>query len=159
MIASLRAWFADRSLRERRMIVAMAALAALTLVWALIIRPVGDGLSAARERHAAAVESYADTEARVAAIKALRAGGAAPDAGELDAVVRQRANAAGFPLASLTPQAGGAIQISIASARPGALFAWIADLDGAGIVVDSLGTTDNGDRTVSAQMTLRSRGP
>ena len=50
------------------------------------------------------------------------------------------------------------VQIAIASARPGALFGWIARLESAGILVDSLSTTDNGDKTVSVQMTLKARG-
>jgi len=45
-----------------------------------------------------------------------------------------------------------------ASARPGALIGWIADLEASGILVDRLGTTDNGDRTVAVQMTLKAQG-
>jgi general secretion pathway protein M len=50
------------------------------------------------------------------------------------------------------------VQIAIASARPGALIGWIADLEASGILVDRLGTTDNGDRTVAVQMTLKAQG-
>ena len=43
------------------------------------------------------------------------------------------------------------------SARPGALTAWLARLERAGILVDSLTMTDKGDRTVSVTMTLKAR--
>jgi general secretion pathway protein M len=158
MIQRFTTWFGDRSLRERRLLIVMAALALLTLVWAGIIRPVGDGLSSARERHADAVIRLAETEARVRAVEALQRDRAPPLNAPLDAVIRDRANEAGFALANVAPQGQGGVQIAIASARPGALFGWIARLESAGILVDSLSTTDNGDKTVSVQMTLKARG-
>jgi general secretion pathway protein M len=158
MIERLKLWFAERSLREKRLVLAMAALAGLTLIWAVIIRPISDGLSSTRERHADAVIRLAQTQARVAAVTALQRHRPAPIQASLDAVIRERANDAGFALASVTPQGQDRVQISIASARPSALFGWIAGLEDAGILVDSLGTTDNGDKTVSAQITLKVRG-
>lgn len=158
MIARSTDWFAGRSLRERRLLIVMAALAVLTLVWAGIIRPVEDGLSSARERHSDAVLRLADTQTRLRALKLLRADRPAPLGAPLDAVIRDRANTAGFALASVTPQGSDRLQIAIGSARPGALFAWIADLEGAGIIVDALNITSNGNQTVSAQMTLKARG-
>ena len=50
------------------------------------------------------------------------------------------------------------VQIAITSARPGALLGWIADLERAGILVDTLAVTNNGDQTVAVQMTLKARG-
>jgi general secretion pathway protein M len=38
------------------------------------------------------------------------------------------------------------------------LTGWVAELEATGILVEQLTTTDNGDRTVAAQMTLRARG-
>ena len=83
---------------------------------------------------------------------------AAPLGGPLETTVRMRANDAGFALTSVVPQGGDRVQITIASARPGALIGWIADLEASGILVDRLGTTDNGDRTVAVQMTLKAQG-
>lgn len=158
MIARFKTWFGDRSLREKQLLIVMAALAVLTLVWAGIIRPLGDGLSSARERHTDAVIRLAETEARVKAVRALQRDGAAPLNAPLDAVIRDRANEAGFALANVAPQGQSGVQIAIASARPGALFGWIARLESAGILVDSLSSTDNGDKTVAVQMTLKARG-
>lgn len=153
-----RAWFAARSLRERRLLVVMVALLALTIVWAGIIRPVGDGLAAARERHAEAVIRLGETRARVDAVRELARVRPAPLSGALADAVRARASDAGFALASLDVDAPDRVRIAIQSARPGALFGWIAGLERNGVIVDALDITNNGDRTVSARLTLQARG-
>lgn len=158
MIERLRLWFAGRSQREQRMLLVMVALLALTIVWVGIIWPVTDGLSSARERHADAVIRLAETQARVKEVEALQRNRPAALEAQLDSVVRDRANEAGFALASVTPDGPNRVQITIATARPGPLFGWIAGLEAAGILVDSLATTDNGDKTVSAQLSLKVRG-
>ena len=50
------------------------------------------------------------------------------------------------------------VRIAIPTARPGALFAWIADLENAGVVVDTIDVTNNGDQTVAANILLMKRG-
>jgi general secretion pathway protein M len=157
MTERFRLWFAQRSLREKRLLIVMVALAAVTLVWALIIRPVNDGLSSARERHQDAVILLADTQARVKAVAAI-AQHPTSIAAPLDAIIRDRANEAGFALTSVTADGPNRVQIAIATARPGALFGWIAQLESGGIIVESLATADNGDKTVSAQISFRVRG-
>lgn len=158
MIANLKTWFDGRSLREKRLLLVMAALALLTIVWGGIVRPVTDALSSTRERFAGAVVRLGDTESRVAAVQALQANKPPALSGPLDAIVRARADAAGFPLASTNPLANDRVQIAINSARPAALLAWIADLEASGILVDALNFTNNGDKTVAVQMTLKVRG-
>ncbi len=158
MIERFSLWFAERSLREKRMLIVMAALLVLTLIWAAIIRPVSDGMSSARERHADAVIRLAETQARVKAVTLLQQQHPAPITTPLDTIIRDRANEAGFALASVTADGPNRVQISIGTARPGALVGWIAQLEAAGILVESLATSDNGDKTVSAQMTLKVRG-
>ena len=158
MIQRFNLWFADRSLREKRLLIVMAVLAGLTLVWAVILLPVTDGLSSARERHADAVIRLAETRMRVKAVESLQRDQPPPIAAALDTVIRDRANEAGFALASVTSPNPNQVQISIATARPGPLFGWIAGLEASGILVDSLSTTDNGDKTVSAQISFKVRG-
>lgn len=158
MIERLRLWFAGRSQREQRMLVVMVALLALTIIWAGIIWPVTDGLSSARERHADAVIRLAETQVRVKEVEALQRNRPAALEAQLDSVVRDRANEAGFALASVSSDGPNRVQITIATARPGPLFGWIAGLESSGILVDSLATTDNGDKTVSAQLALKVRG-
>lgn len=151
-------WYRDRSLRERRLLTVMTLLALVTFVWAGIIRPVNDGLSSARARHASAVIRLGETQARLDALRTIQRDRPAPLAGPIDAVLRLRANEAGFALANATPQGADAVQLSITAARPGALIAWIADLENAGILVESLTLSNNGNQTVAAQMTVRARG-
>jgi len=158
MTDRFRLWFAARSLREKRLLIVMVALAAVTLVWALIIRPVNDGLSNARERHENAVIRLAETQARVRAVAAIEQQHPAAIGASLDAVIRDRANEAGFALTSVNADGPNRVQIAIATARPGALFGWIAQLESAGIIVESLATADNGDKTVSAQISFKVRG-
>jgi general secretion pathway protein M len=158
MIERFRLWFAGRSLRERRMLLVMFALLVLTVIWAGIIRPVTDGLSSARERHTDALIRLAETRARVKELEAIQRQRPAPLEAQLDTVIRDRANEAGFALATVTPDGPNRVQITIATARPGPLLGWIAGLESAGILVDSLSTADNGDRTVSAQISLKVRG-
>jgi general secretion pathway protein M len=159
MTAQLHTWFRTRSLREQRLLLVMTALLALTIVWAGIILPVTDALSSARARHDAAVVVLAETEARVHDVRALERDRPAPLGAPLDTVIRDRANSAGFALASVTRVGDNGVQITITSARPGALMAWISGLEDDGILVDALGLTDNGDKTVAAQASLRVRGP
>ncbi len=158
MIDTAKTWFASRSLREQRLVLVMLALLALTLVWAAIILPVTDALSSARTRHDAAVVLLAETEGRVHAIKALERDRPAPLGAPLDTIIRDRANAAGFALANVSRVGDNGVQIGIGSARPGALMAWIAGLEDDGILTDTLTLTDNGDKTVAAQISLRVRG-
>lgn len=158
MIASLRSWFGALSLREKRLVLVAAVLAVVTLLWFGLIRPLGDALSDAKSRHSNAVVRLAETEAQLATVKALQRNRPAPMAAPLEDTVRARAADAGFTLASVTPQSGNGLQIAISSARPAALFGWVADLEASGILVDSLTTTDNGDQTVSVTMVLKAQG-
>lgn len=157
-MTALRTWFDGRSLRERRMLLVMVALLALTLIWAGIIRPVGDALSSARERQADAAVRLGETQARVAAVEAIRARRVRPIEGTLADVIRARANDAGFALANLDAQAPDRVRITIQSAKPGALVGWLARLESSGILVGDAIMTDNGDRTVAATLTLQARG-
>jgi len=119
---------------------------------------VDDGLSNARERHEDAVIRLAETQARVKAVAAIEQQRPAPIAAPLDTIIRDRANEAGFALTNVNADGPNRVQIAIATARPGALFGWIAQLESAGIIVESLATADNGDKTVSAQISFRVRG-
>ncbi|AXJ94299.1 MULTISPECIES: type II secretion system protein GspM [unclassified Sphingomonas] len=154
-MSALRTWFDGRSLREKRLILVMLGLTALTLVWAGIVRPVRDGLSSARERHADAVVRLATTESAVDAIRG--AGRRVPLTGSLADALRAQAESAGFVLASLDERGGGRVHATIQAARPAALSRWVAGLEGGGILVDSATWHDNGDGSVAADLVVRAR--
>lgn len=152
-------WFTTRSLREKRLILAMLALLALTVVWFGIIRPLGDALASERQRHADAVVRLGETAAQVEAIRAINRLRPAALTGAFADAVRARADAAGFAIASLDQDGPSRVRVAIAGARPAALVPWLARLEGAGILVDSATLTDKGDRTVSVQLVLKPRAP
>jgi general secretion pathway protein M len=155
---ALRLWFAGRSLRERRAILAAAALAVMTLVWVGVLRPLDDALATARDRQRDAVIRLADTRAAIDALHAAQAGRAATLAGTLADTVRASADQAGFTLASLDVVAPDRVRVGIASARGGALVGWLARLEQTGVLVDAAQLTDHGDRTVGVDLTLKARG-
>lgn len=154
-MTGLRAWFDGRSLREKRLLLVMVGLAALTIVWAGIVRPVRDGLSSARERHADAVVRFAETESAVDAIRG--AGRRVPLTGTPADALRAQAEAAGFVLATLDEQSGGRVHATIQAARPAALSRWLARLETGGLLIESATWRDNGDGSVAADLTVRAR--
>lgn len=157
MTERLLLWFRARTQREQYLVLTGAVLTLLVLCYFLVV-PLGDALESAKARHADAVIALGETQIRVDAVKAAQTLRVAPLDAPLESVIRARANDAGFALASVTPQGSDRVEIAIGSARPGALVAWIAELEAAGILVDRLATTAGADRTVSVQMTLKAKG-
>lgn len=158
MNARFRILWLARTRRERWLLGLMLALAALVLVWLLVLRPLSDMLSAARQRHGEAVAALAEARAQAAAIEALEKNKPASFAGPIDAAVAAAASAAGFQLSGLQPEGEGGVSLAIGAARPQALFGWIAALEAQGYIVQSLTATSNPDRTLSARILLRARG-
>lgn len=158
MIAALKIWFDGRTLRERRMLLVMVAAIVLTVIWFGVFLPLSDGLSSSRTRLDDAVVRLGNAQTELDAIKTLQKNRPQPVPGPLDDFIRQNAGDAGFALSNVAPQGDGRVQIAIPTARPGALFAWIASLERAGVVVASIDVSNNGDQTVAAQMTLMKRG-
>ncbi len=154
-MSALKAWFDGRSLREKRLLLVMAALLVVTILWAGIVRPVDDGLSSARERHTAAVIRLGETKAQVEALAGIRR--PPPLTGSLADTVRAAADEAGFALQSLNEDGPGRVRAQIQSARAAALIPWLNRLERGGILVEQATLTDNGDRTVGVTLVLRSR--
>jgi general secretion pathway protein M len=157
-MTALREWFDGRSLREKRLILVMLALLALTLIWFVVIRPIGDALASERGRHADAVIRLGETRAAVAALRGLERDRPAPLTGRFADAVHARAADAGFALATLDEDGPNRVRVSIASARPTALVPWLARLEANGILVDAATLTNNGDQTVGVQLVLKARG-
>lgn len=154
-MTAVRHWFAGRTKREQRLLLVMVALAIVTFVWALVIRPLGDATASARERHAAAVVRLGETQAALDVLRQRRL--LRPLGGDLSDSVRALAAEAGLAIASLDPDGAGGVRVAIPSARGAAMTAWLARIERAGVVVESATLTDNGDRTVAARLVLRGR--
>ena len=146
--------WSERSPRERRLIQVMLGLAVIVLGWVLVVRPLTDMREAAKTRHAAAVVALGEARARTAP----GAAPGAPAAGPVDALVARTANEAGFTNARITSQGADRASVAVDSARPQALFGWIARLEQSGLAVERLSTRINGDRTVASEITFRKRG-
>lgn len=140
------------------MLLVMAAMILLTVLWFAIFLPISDGLSSSRTRLNDAVIRLGDAQAERDAIADLAKSRPQPIPGALADYLRQSAGDAGFALSNVAPQGDDRVQIAIPTARPGALFAWIADLESAGVVVSTIDVTNNGDQTVAAQILLIKRG-
>ena len=158
MIDRFRGWWAGRSVREQRLLLAMFALMAVVVLWLGIIRPVGDALASARERHAIAVDSLARVEAQIAAIRDLKRSPSPPLGAPLAVIVGNSAGEAGFTAATVTPQGSSRVVVTIPSVRPIAFFAWIKSLSDRGIVVERLGSRANSDPTLTVDVTFAERG-
>ena len=150
-------WLA-RTPRERWLLGIMMALVALVLVWLLILRPLGDMLSAARQRHGEAAAALAEARSQAAAIAALERNRPALFEGPIDSAIAAAASEAGFQLSGVQPEGPGRVSIAIGAAKPQALFGWIAALEAQGYIVQSLTASSNPDRTLSAQVLFRARG-
>ena len=158
MSARLKALWLARTPRERWLLGVMFALAVLVLAWFLVLRPLGDLLSAARERHGNAVASLAEARSQAAAIAALERGQTGRSAEPAETAVAAAASAAGFQLSTLQAEGPGRVSLAIGAARPQALFGWVGSLEQQGFVVERLSASSNPDRTLSAQILLRRRG-
>jgi general secretion pathway protein M len=160
MIANVQIWFRGRSVREQRLLLAMAILFAIVLLWLLLVRPLGDALAAARERHGEAVIARAEARAQAEAIRRFerRRGPALTE--PIDLVIGRAAAEAGFQLSRVEPESGGTgVSVAIEAVKPQAFFAWVGGLEGSGgLIVASLNATANADRTLAVQATFRPRG-
>lgn len=156
MTAALEAWWQGRTPREQRLLLVMLALLAAVLAWLLVVRPLADALDAAKARHAAAVDAAGMARARAAttAGHAVRSP-AAPR--PVDAHLSRTATEAGFADARIAAQGPDRAAIAIDAARPQAFFAWVRQMEGQGLAVESLTARANQDRTLAVEAAFRAR--
>jgi general secretion pathway protein M len=149
----MNAWWEARSERERWLIRAMLLVAAILLLWLLIVRPLADALDAAKMRHGDAAVARAQARARAQP----PATSAPAAAGPVEPIVARTAAAAGFPGARIAALGPGRANVGLDAARPQALFGWIAQMEQQGVVVERLRVQANQDHTLSAEMSLGAR--
>lgn len=153
------AWWRAKTLREQRLMLAAGALAAVVLAWLVLVRPMGDALADAKERHSAAVVRLAETRAAVERHRKAASGVPVPLAGSLDAILAASATEAGFPVARVDRASASQATIVIEAVRPPAFFAWVARMEAErGLAVERLTATANSDQTLAVQATFRTRG-
>jgi len=155
----MNSWWRTRTLREQRMLLAMLALLALVFAWLLVIRPVGDALARARERHSEAVLAVAEARAQVEALRGLQQTAPTGLNGPLDAMLNQSATEAGFTVSRIEREAPNQVTMVLDAVRPQAFFGWVDQMENSrGLTVERLTATTNSDQTLAVQVTFGTRG-
>ncbi|MEH6828029.1 type II secretion system protein GspM [Parasphingorhabdus sp.] len=156
MIDNARNWFVGLSQREKIMVGIAGLLLAGLVGYYGIARPMFGAMTAAEERYVGAVERQVRIDAKVAALQQPVDGQVAKFSGAIDAFVGQSAGETGIAVASVTPQSDSRVNMVVESAKPTALFGWLARIEREGIAVESLSINPAGNGTISANLTLRS---
>tara|TARA_R110000850_G_scaffold79512_4_gene171435 strand:- start:3096 stop:3569 length:474 start_codon:yes stop_codon:yes gene_type:complete len=156
MIENARNWFAGLSQREKILVGIAGLLLAGLVGYYGITRPMVGAMADAEQRYGEAVERQARIEAKVAALQRPAENGTVRFSGAIDAFVGQSAGETGIAVASVTPQSDSRVNMVVESAKPTALFGWLARLEQQGIAVEALSINPMDNGTISATLTLRS---
>ena len=139
-MSALRAWFAGRTVRERRLVALMGLIAFFVLGWLLVVRPLLDAEAVGRERYDASVERLGAVRDRVAALAATdgQRVASARALGAVDLFVAQSAADAGFALDRNDSAGADRTEVAIGTARPTAALSWLNGLERSGVTIDQL---------------------
>lgn len=151
----MRNWLNALSERERRLVTLMLVIVGGMVLWLGVWRPIEAGIAGGWMRYGRAVDANASVRAKLRLLKKKL-----PQAGQsgvpMAQSVAQSASDAGLTLDRSAAQGEGRLAITIGSAKAGALLAWLSELEGRGILVDTIsmapGTTPG---TVVVQAVLR----
>lgn len=159
MTAGFRQFWADRSPRERQLLVVMFALLAIMVIVLGIIRPLASATVAARDRLDRVTIESGQITAAVDAIRNAKKGAPPALTGTLVLAVSQSAGTAGFTLSTLDPQGDDRVGFTMPAAKSPALFAWLRAMAQQGIFVERMTMRTNADATLAVDGTLRVRKP
>lgn len=152
---AVRAWFAARSQREKRLLVLMAAVALPTLAWLFVI-PLQAAYESALQEQLEAVDRNGRVRALAEGARARPAAERQPQAAaDLALVVTESAAQAGIPLEIHSPAGPNAVTVQVGNANATAVIQWLGDLETRGISVEELRMTPSADRTVAMSARLR----
>lgn len=143
-------WWAGRTLRERRLLLFMWGLIAVTAVWLCVVRPILDWRNAAAERVAVAETDLAEVRVAAAALTPRAPGPARPAEG-LEPLVRRTAEAAGVTVVT-TMSPSGRLGFQATRVQSGPLFSWLSVLEtDHQLAICDLGVVENTDATLNAE--------
>jgi general secretion pathway protein M len=137
MIERLKRWWSDRSAREKLMLAFLGEIVLVGALWFGIYVPLSHALLDARDSYKTSVTRYYGAVTKTQKLRMLAREGASVRAGDLKGVLAGSAAAAGFTIENAQARGDGSVLISIPSARFGALFAWIADMEKQHILLES----------------------
>ncbi|MEN3972668.1 type II secretion system protein GspM [Sphingomicrobium sp. XHP0235] len=156
---AVRDWVRGRTRREQILLGVMALLAVPIIVWFLIIAPAIGWHDEARNDYVEASDRYGRVKALAEQMAGETGGTTARIEGPLDQFVAASADQAGFALTANVAQGPERANISIAQARSAAALAWFDQLRAAGIRIEALQMTDNGEGGVALELTLAKASP
>ncbi|WP_165356539.1 type II secretion system protein GspM [Sphingosinicella sp. BN140058] len=150
-----RAW-SSRSQREQILLVVMALLLGATLLWLLILRPIGDAQRSAAETRDAAVQALGETRYYARQISAL--GAARPAKRHTAQALTATAGAVALTARS-SESRDGTIRLAFDDAQPKVLFGWLAAMEAEGLPVRGLSAAPNGAAGLKAEVTFQRPQP
>lgn len=124
-IAAVSAWLASLSARERRMVLAAAAIVGLGLLWWVAIAPAWQTLRAAPARHATLNAQLAHMQQLAQQAEALRAQSSAAAPGRDDALRALEAATAGLGGNAQINVIGDRATLALRQTGPAALAQWL----------------------------------
>ena len=151
---SLKNWYQALSQREQILIGILVILLTLTVVFYGIFRPIVSATEAAENDYIEAIEREARIKSKVAVLLDDDVAELTVVTGSLDAFVSQSAGEAGFAIGTIDPQTDGSVNVAIASAKPTALFGWMARIEQSGVAPTMVAVTPAANGTVSANIRL-----
>ena len=150
-------WFAAREPREKLVYGALAAAAALVLLWADAWKPLSDWQSVQANRHGNAQVLLDWMRANESRVRSAVERGAAEPSRSILPVVTRAAEARGLKVGRLQPESDGVVSVTMQEQSFNDLIAWIAALeDDEGIaVIRASIDAQEAPGMVNAQLRLR----
>ena len=151
---AIRDWWRGRSRREQVLVGIMLLIAVPIIGWFLIIAPANAWHDRARADYIAASDRYGRVKALSLGVTGEEAPAPVVIEGALAEFVSVSADQAGFALTANNAQGPDRTAIAVAQARAPAALQWIGQLRAAGVRVEALSMTDNGEGGVRLDLTL-----
>jgi len=151
-------WWDGRTIRERRMLIAMLVLVAATVLWLVVVRPALGWREAAADRRLRAETAASEVRRDLARLAAHAPRAMSKDPAGIEPTVRRTGEAAGL-VPALVMDARGDLGFRLASASSGSALAWLATLEkDHHLQVCRLGVVENADATVSVEGSVTAGG-
>ena len=156
MIVVLQRWFDARSVRERRLLQAMAAIALPLLLYLALIAPLTASYRDTLRDHLAAVDRNGRVKALAEPV-APPAGRQSRPVGDLALFLADEARQRGITASAEGSAARASVTVDQSS--PSALFAWMAALEASGYRLEEVRIAPLAEGGVSASLAVRPGTP
>lgn len=158
MIVRVTDWYGTRSVRERRLILLMLAIALPLLAWLLVVLPLTRAYEAALDRHLESVDRNGRVRALAAGARSGRAAPAAAAGQDMGMLLTESAARAGLVIAASESGGPGVANVSIAQAPSAGAMQWLRELESVGVRIEELRMAPAGQGLVSLSARLSGAG-